>query len=96
VQVCANRESYEAIPLTTLGFPQSSGLGSCHEFVMLGLDASSGSWHSGLRSPFAAMTRICIRQDLYDKLRRTYDGFSLHDRLGKQAHTRIINRQVVL
>jgi len=32
----------------------------------------------------------------YDKLRRTYDGSSMHDRLGKHDHTRIINRQVVL
>jgi len=32
----------------------------------------------------------------YDKLRRTYDGSRMHDRLGKHDHTRIINRQVVL
>jgi len=32
----------------------------------------------------------------YDKLRRTYDGSSMHDRLGKHDHTRIINCQVVL
>jgi hypothetical protein len=32
----------------------------------------------------------------YDKLRLTYDGSSMHDRLGKHDHTRIINRQVVL
>jgi hypothetical protein len=32
----------------------------------------------------------------YDKLRRTYDGSSMHDRVGKHDHTRIINRQVVL
>jgi len=32
----------------------------------------------------------------YDKLRRTYDGSSKHDHLGKHDHTRIINRQVVL
>jgi hypothetical protein len=32
----------------------------------------------------------------YDKLRWTYDGVSMHDRLGKHDHTRIINRQVVL
>jgi len=29
-------------------------------------------------------------------IRRTYDGSSMHDSLGKQAHTRIINRQAVL
>ena len=32
----------------------------------------------------------------YDKLRRTYGGSSMHDRLGKHDHTRIINRRVVL
>jgi len=32
----------------------------------------------------------------YDKLRRTYDGSRMHDRLRKHDHTRIINRQVVL
>jgi len=31
----------------------------------------------------------------YDKLRRTY-GSSMHNRLGKHDHTRIINCQVVL
>jgi len=32
----------------------------------------------------------------YDKLRRTYDGSSMQDHLGKHDHARIINRQVVL
>jgi len=32
----------------------------------------------------------------YDKLRRTYDGSSMHECLGKHDHTRIINCQVVL
>jgi hypothetical protein len=32
----------------------------------------------------------------YDQLRWTYDGSSMHDRLGKHDHTRIINRQVVM
>ena len=72
----------------TLGFPRSSSIGSCHEYVRLGLDALRGSWRSGLRSPLAAMTYICIWQDLYDKLRWTYDGPSMHDRLGNDnPHT---------
>lgn len=32
----------------------------------------------------------------YDKLRWTYDGSSMHDRLDKHDHTCIINRHVVL
>jgi hypothetical protein len=31
----------------------------------------------------------------YNKLRRMYDGTSMHIRLVKYDHTRIINRQVV-
>jgi len=46
-----NRESYEIIPLTTLGLPRSSGLGLCHEYALLGLDAFSVSWRSGSRFP---------------------------------------------
>ena len=29
-----NRESYEAIPLTTLGLPRSSGSGACREYYV--------------------------------------------------------------
>jgi len=32
----------------------------------------------------------------YEKLRWTFEGSSMHDRLGKHDHTRIINRQVVM
>jgi hypothetical protein len=49
-----------------IGFPNRSILDCVMNMLCLGLDAFSVSWHSGLRIPLTAMTRMLLVKT-YDK-----------------------------